>query len=1616
MYTIDGVTNKYKVFQEYYFEKNKVELTYSQALSYYSQLSKDELEEFAKYYQDETGYEIITANGTSYGEDAIYTEAGTKTVKKHWKIKNDDGSFCGREEKATEREVKIYSTNANKANIMMKYSMEAYAKKSGQILDPVWSQYSAEEIIAMEDTGVNIPKDILELAHAIQENTSANYDSTGEQTDNPDEASEKMPFLEAVKVAQKKIEACEENDNKIEDQINDLMPEKNKQERTIKERLKEQEDAFDRFKKIMKDWTNLQDKVNKGEALTTSESKRYLELREMFENEDFKAKSKNSEYAFDENEIAKSLNMINILAAKGEILGDETEAMGELLADYTSKNNFKTTRKEVRQTLGFFATFIAMVKGKKLATLATEVGEETKEFSTDSIDSANEIASILDIEDKIIDPRSNNKENMDSTEEDAQQVAGAEQENAAENTNEQAVDTEITEEVTNTTAETTEASESAEAPANAVDANAEDKAADVNNTVDTNETTDSKTQTDNKGAKGKDNEEEKFVVNNENVLELTGQAADIKGELLAEIKEALKSIKVSKNDKKFAMIAEKKVAFILKKYQKDEEKRKNEVKQLEESNNESKKELERLTGKSSEEIDKDIKGNTKDSELTGKDSPADDETKDDVEKHRNKIISNNNEITDIQAESENAKEEFAQKTAKEKDTLNKQIPAESIAAERHTTFLEKDLPEKTQQLSFTKAAGITLTKIGKILIARGIKTLTACLYSRKAIEDIREGSKSVLIGTGARAAAGGKMIPKLAKATSKKAAKDSSEALEKLNAVDQKIISVTGEEGADNSKGEENQEQADKTENTENSAETTAPAENSETTQAASQTEAPAQEVPAKTTTEATSVENVQEELKNTEVEQNDKNTNVNNNNASEADNQNDEENTQEALNNASSTSNTSSSSEKKEELTTDKAQDNVDDTKASAKDDNKDTLETKKDTEKTTKELEKETKNLTKLMKKDEKDIIKMTKESIEAAKKQEEILTEYEALVAENEQLIEEDENKKQNQSPVQAAPQQQADGEEEGSAPAVAAFSVMDSKQNNSGNSDKINSNDARINELGIEFTTRGKVIDRNKTKITKLQKTTKKRQKKYTKKTKVIEQKNKEAEKKEIEKQKKLAKQLGIVGVAENVFQVTLSTGQIMCMVVAPPWIPAAGAVMVTIGEYGVLSCGLTKGVINIANGNLTAGLMSIGQSALSVVTGGTNMQQGAGSVLQAVSAGLNVVSSSASLVNNVRAIEGKEANGVFSKISTIAGVASSLTSSAASLQDLGKNGASTFGKSMKIAGAVGSAATSASQLMTEFGGESNLANILGMVGGAVSTVAALGMVADKKFGNASEKNKENQEKTQNNNETESTSDKKDNKQTTPDKEPSKAKADKPAENSPEAALSKKSSADDVLADNGNGIVESYSGMSKEQIAAAKAQIERRNASAGTSEIVSSASLEDLGLTDSGTKLTGGVLTSTSGNDGRFKESDKALNGLVSSTAGTMPSAESNPSASPIKQAMKGADMDAVTESAKVKMNETGSKIKEQQQQQIDKQIKKQQRKETLSQVTDAVSGALGVGQSLLSMGQSGQANTATKKPAPAGRLTKHAQEIMKKNKRRVAALSGKGYSSLNKRYA
>lgn len=1483
---VNSVPNKYEIYQDYYLVTNGKEISYTEALRLFSQMNNDERNDFEQYYKDETGYEIIDANGYYFGENAQYTESGTKKVKKHWKIQTGDGSFGGRATEATEKDVKIYTTNSKKAYIDMKYTIEGYAKEKGIILDPVWSQYSAEEIMRMKNNGVNIPKEIVDIASTILETTATNYESNGEEAEGAEdstETTEKEPFLELIPKAEKKIEKCNENNDKINAEIESILPEKQKQERNLAEKMKDQRNSLEEYEKQIREWRTLQDKVNNGEALSDTEAKRYAEITGMLEDR----KSDSEDFQIDKNEIAKSLNQINILALIGDKLAEETIEIGDTLADYTSKTNYKTTKKTATQEVGLLRSIIAMANGKTLAKEATKIGNDTKDYSDETTNSVNDIASLLGVENSITTT-----------------APTEEQQNSPE--------IKTTEETVDKTKTNAEAQENISA---------------------TNEEQDQTKATE----QTNDTQQEDFIITDDNVNALIEEADSINSDLAQQLISALNASKSAKSDKSFALIANKTISKIVKEYQEEEARRQDAIKTKEQENEKAKKELESLTGKSSEEIDEEL--NSRNSNNNSEEN-LDESTQNKIRTHKQTISDNNKEIATIQAESTKAVNEFKNDTRKEQTQLNKSIPEETQALENNSKYLQENIPQHKERLNFTANSGINLGKMGKYRVTVGVQQLMS-FQIKKGLNNINKGSQSMTIGSNAEKTAT-KPTAKLSEKATTAAVAETNDALTSLNSINSKIVSVTGEDTAtpattpQSTNTNENQEQ-DNTNNTQ----TGAAANIDNTNNANNQTtnnNTTTQTAPAQNQT-INANEDIKKEPANTSAKEINKSIGNSNSTVSE-------ENPTNELNTASSTPSTTSSSEKNDdEMSTDDAQDNVDDVKSSAKDDGKESEQIKKDTDKTTKELEKETKQLTKLMKKDEKDIIKMTKESTEAAKKQEEALTEYETLVAENEQLIAEDENNQQTQAPAQIAPQQNAN--EEGQTTLLGNVAMSIGGEQQSSNADKIAANDQRINELGVTFNTNGRVIERNRTKITRIQKTTKTRQKKFNKKTDLIEQKNKENQQKELEKQKKLQKQLGAVGIAENVFQITLSTGQIMCMVVLPPWIPAAGAVMVTIGQYGVLSCGLTKGVINIANGNLTAGLMAIGQSAISLATSMTGTGAAAGGVLGAVSAGLSVVSSSAELVNNVRAVQGKEANGVFSKISTIAGVASSITSSAATLSNLGESTASTFGKSMQIAGVAGSALSSASQLMTEFGGESQAANILGMIGGAVSTVASLGMLADKKFNNASEQNKENKEKT---NATENKSEQTNEEQQT---EAKKAEAQAKTEEKQIEAEVKKAEQEQKTETTDNTNNENK--MTKEEKKLAKEQQKRKE-----NNIKNEGASEEYADIDTD-QLQNEIFAATDAGD---TERARAL--ALESTRRNYYKAEIAP------------------------------------------KLKAENRQNTLSNVINAVSGVTNVAGSLLSSNSEDQ-QQQKKKNAPAGKLTERTKEIMRKNKKRIAALASKGYN-------
>lgn len=1328
---VESLPNKFKIFQDYYLYVNGEIISYSEALRLYSQLDSDAMLDFEKFYKDETGYEIITPNG--YGldysgkleadENGNLVVKGTKNLssKKSTKVKQADGSIKWEKTKTTAN-VYATGTSALKSNsINIKYTIEAYAKKSGKILDPQWSGYSAEEIISMFEDGVDIPQDIVDLANSILQTTGTNVEGSNDPAEEgDDETTEKEPYLDLIPKAKKKIEKCNDTNNKISDKINDLLPEKQRQEKNFKKKVENQKKSLDEYESQLREWRTLQNKVNNGEALSDSEAKRYAQITGMLED-----KNNKDDMQFDKNEIARSLNDINILAVLGEKLAEETIEIGDTLADYTSQTNYKMTSQTVSHEIGFIGTIMAMAQGKNLAKEANKVGNETKEYSTDTTHSVSDIAEILGVQNSVLS---------------SSELQNAEGDAPVAETNTQEADTPASDKPEDTVENENEYNPKAE-----------------------EETKDPSTT-----------EAEDFIINDENVKELIKEGGHIHSDLKKQTVKAIRNNNDAIGDKKFAKYANYKIKRIIKRYQDEEAKREEEIAKLEQENKEAKDKLEKLTGKSGDELDKEINGqNNKNSDDQNGMSESD---KKEVENLKSSIQTNNQRIGELKEAAQSSIDEFKNKTNKEKSRISSAVPSENQNLEANTEYKEKEIPQDKEALNFTDKSGETLTKMGKYRVIVGLKQI-ASLQFKKGFKNFTKGSTSTAIGFSAQIV-GSLPTPKIADKATTRAIRNETSAIEGLNQADAMISSITGEETTQSTYDSNKQAEQDQTAgNTEEGAQDTADGTDvTGTTSQPEATTAPAiQSAPAQQTTSAKTTESTSEgsatgaatpiaKIKTSEIQSSTNSVEkavskaqptVSSNNKTETPEEKNEEKEVNAAASATTSTSSKKSGSKKEEMTDDKAQDTVDKAKNSAKDSSKDSENVKKDTDKTTKELEKETKNLTKQLKKDEKEIIKMTKESERAAKKQEEMVAEYEAIVAENEQLTTEDMNA-QRQAQIQGQSSNtvaQADTQSVQQATTTGSTATQGNAQTS--NADKIASNDARLNEIGVSFEASGRVITRNRTKIKKLQKSTKVTQKKVTKKTKVIDKKNKEAEKKEQDKQKKLAKQLGAVGIAENQFSITLSTGTILLL---SPFTHAVGEVMVTIGTYGVAACGVTKGVINLANGNLTAALMSIGQAAITVASSQVGVGSAAGGVLGAVTSGLNVVASSADMVNNIRAVQGKEASGVFSKISAIAGAASAITSAASTLGSLGQSG--TFGQIAKIGSVVGSVMSSTSQLMTSFGSDSKFASVLGAVGGAISMAASIGMLADNKMNKASEKNEENKEtkekteSTENNNDTNS----------------------------------------------------------------------------------------------------------------------------------------------------------------------------------------------------------------------------------------------------------------------
>ena len=1284
---VNSLLNKIEIFQDFYFEVNGVKISYNEAVKLFYRMDEETENSFFQYYIDKVEYELVDQDGNFISPFVSPSGYGLEPKIEVTGSTDNDGNTVHSGESTRKRKkdrktgeyraVHTWDTNTSdytKNLIEQQYNLLEYARRNGFDIDSEWGKYSAEEIIQMEENGVNIPQEVLDVAHSIVESDPENYEG-GDEVDNGEadlgeEDKRQETFLELIPDAKKHIEKCEEKTDKIDDKIDDLIQDTKHNNQDMLDKIEEQKTSLKEYEELIREWRYLQNKVNSGETLSDREARRYAEITGMLEDRN----NNSDEFKLDKNKIAINLNEINILAVLGEQLADETIEIGEELSDYTSKKNYKATARDTMGQIGFFKTIIAMFLGKRLGQEAVKTGNETKEYTEESADAIQDVAELLGVDKLLVDPSAQAQAPVEEAQQDM--VEDAQQEIMEEPVGEEP-------------------------------------------SVDENKETENEAQHENETV------EEDFIINDKNVLDLIDEVYDIDVDLLKQIKVSLLDLKNAKDDANFAKNAINLIEKMVKEYQEEEAKRQEEIETKEQENEEAQKRIEELGGGKNAEEGKSL------AEEYGVD--AENENQDEIDEQQAIIDQNTQDIEALNEESVQATEEIKNRTQPMKEKIDKAVVDETKALENDTKYKEEIIPEDMERVDFTENSGKTLTKMGKYRVVVGTEYLTLGLMTRnpywihKGTKHIVKGTISMGIGAGA-VLVSNTQIPELSDKSTNLAVKQEDKALTSLGDLDAKIIEVTGEESAE----DQAQELVDEDEA--GSAE-------------AGSAESEDGSVEAGNSNAIDDLNSVQDET-SSEISENTKGQIVSEDevtqSAESTDNtdENTDESSDENIDDGDvSSSGPSKSKKKDEEMTTDDAQKYVDKTADTASQDSKESEKLEKDTDKDSKQLEKEVRKLQKQMKKDEKDIIRMIKESMEAAKKQEELMTRYEELTNENDTIAAEEENKR-SQAPAAQQPQ---NAQPSGMVGASNSFGVIDSSQSSSSdNAAKMEANNQEITVISGQFNIAGNKINRNRTKIVKLEKTTKKNQKKINKKFKIRDKKIKESEKKEQDKQKRLTKQLAAVGAAENLFTITETTGLTMIaigmsMTVGGGPLISAGTVLKVIGLYGMASCAVTKAIINVANGNLTAALVGLGTAAVKIASSfAPGVGNAAGSVLGYVSNGLSIVASSAELVNNVRTLEGKEASGAMSKLATIAGVGSAVTSAASSLSNLGSQG--TFGKIATIASATGTAMTSTSQLMNEFGwGDEKTANMLGSIGGAISTVASVAQLAAPKKSDSSDNN-------------------------------------------------------------------------------------------------------------------------------------------------------------------------------------------------------------------------------------------------------------------------------------
>ena len=311
-----------------------------------------------------------------------------------------DSKYAGYTDEQLEGIAKAKLSTLN--GLMLNGDFSKHIPNNGLPTGTKWSEYSYEEILAMEQNGVNIPKEFTDWAHSMQDADATNYvideselnnSSSLEEVDQATEDPQDAIAKKAVAYSKK----CAQQESNLNNALVDLEPKKEKVQEIQNQMKNEQKDGMQKLTDMAKRWNELDKKIQNGENLTELEKKEYAQLNKNLNGASADLRNKMTETA--DNLDAMVVSMDNIAKdIESDIdLSNETIELANTLAGVQKGYNPTSIPNKMSfMAIGEVANMIYGAKGKSIARDTVDAGIDLQELANDSQVKINKETSLYD--------------------------------------------------------------------------------------------------------------------------------------------------------------------------------------------------------------------------------------------------------------------------------------------------------------------------------------------------------------------------------------------------------------------------------------------------------------------------------------------------------------------------------------------------------------------------------------------------------------------------------------------------------------------------------------------------------------------------------------------------------------------------------------------------------------------------------------------------------------------------------------------------------------------------------------------------------------------------------------------------------------------------------------------------------------------------------------------------------------------------------------------------------------------------------------------------------------------------------------------------------------------